>query len=189
MGFVGCTSRRRLLLLLLGLLLSIANANHVVGVASKNHDQSIVGVMNLGLREEAAVVATTRRRLLGGRKMSAVNVEKDEATEVKGSINTGKASNTLKKPEDSPSKKMDGKDSKTTKLKSSTIPKHPSRADLQTYHATTSSQGPFERINPHKYIDEATDMFNMMSKDYHAKARRRPPINNDVPLHDFDDEP
>lgn len=43
---------------------------------------------------------------------------------------------------------------------------------------------PFKKNNGKQHLDAVTQMINMLNKDYQAKARRRPPINNSSPLKD-----
>ncbi|XP_038988108.1 uncharacterized protein LOC120112596 [Phoenix dactylifera] len=55
--------------------------------------------------------------------------------------------------------------------------------------ASHGSHDAFQTIDIQKHQDAVTEMFNMLNKDYAARARRKPPINNDIPLKDIDVEP
>ncbi|XP_010943340.1 uncharacterized protein [Elaeis guineensis] len=62
----------------------------------------------------------------------------------------------------------------------------PAGGTLSAFHG---SHDPFQTINIQKHQDAVTEMFNMLNKDYASRARRKPPINNDIPLEDLDVEP
>ena len=62
----------------------------------------------------------------------------------------------------------------------------PAGGTLSPFHG---SHDPFQTINIQKHQDAVTEMFNMLNKDYASRARRKPPINNDIPLEDLDVEP
>ncbi|PKA67287.1 hypothetical protein AXF42_Ash004780 [Apostasia shenzhenica] len=40
----------------------------------------------------------------------------------------------------------------------------------------------FQKIEMHKFARVVTELYSMMAKDYHATAKRKPPINNNQPL-------
>ncbi|XP_020110184.1 uncharacterized protein LOC109725413 [Ananas comosus] len=125
------------------------------------------------------------RWLRGIRKMGGGNhVLEDEEAVVgvnKGPTNTGKANNSIKKSADSATKGMDAKGFRSnfsTKSKGS-------------FHVDppNGSQIPFQRFEHQKQLDPVTVMFNMLNKDYQARARHRPPINNNVPVKRFGNKP
>ncbi|KAI0518727.1 hypothetical protein KFK09_006163 [Dendrobium nobile] len=51
-----------------------------------------------------------------------------------------------------------------------------------SYRATDQ----FQKTKTENYIDAVAEVYNMMAKDYHTKAKSKPPINNQQP---FDEEP
>ncbi|RRT85650.1 hypothetical protein B296_00001071 [Ensete ventricosum] len=46
------------------------------------------------------------------------------------------------------------------------------------------SHDPFHRIGAKRPADAVAEMFNMLHKDYYTRSRRKPPINNSMPLKD-----
>ncbi|RWW90224.1 hypothetical protein BHE74_00000624 [Ensete ventricosum] len=73
----------------------------------------------------------------------------------------------------------------TTTIKKST--KGHSAETLKPKAAEPFYQGshdPFHRIGAKRPADAVAEMFNMLHKDYYTRSRRKPPINNSMPLKD-----
>ena len=47
-----------------------------------------------------------------------------------------------------------------------------------------NSQDSYQTMGTQKLVEATAEIFKMMNKDYHQKAHRRPPINNNLPLAD-----
>ncbi|WOL17186.1 hypothetical protein Cni_G25975 [Canna indica] len=56
-----------------------------------------------------------------------------------------------------------------------TVPK--AKASTKPVHHGVHGH-PFHKSETRKQVDAATEVFNMLHKDYQTRARRRPPINN-----------
>lgn len=56
----------------------------------------------------------------------------------------------------------------------------------ETQSASHRAADQFQKIKTEKYVDDVVEVYNMMAKDYHTKAKSKPPINNGQP---FDEDP
>ncbi|XP_015069363.1 uncharacterized protein LOC107014007 isoform X2 [Solanum pennellii] len=114
---------------------------------------------------------------LGGRKMM-IEIKKD-MKEVK----KGESSGNYNRPLGHDSRKnlhYQGNDSDSMNSAST----HNSKNDDQS-----DDNGSFQKIESEKFVDDTTELFTMMNKDYvggpgsGSKPRHKPPINNFQPLH------
>ncbi|CAL9039366.1 unnamed protein product [Musa banksii] len=158
-----CTRFRFLSLVLVIYLVSLgdslATAHRVVGMIEKNDDDA-KGAKKFGLEITAAHMRIARSKWPRGRKMSAEGLQ------------TSRSNSALRtRPTTTIKKSTKGNSAETLKPK----------ATEPFYHG---SHDPFQRIGAKKPADAVTEMFNMLHKDYHTTGRRRPPINNSMPLKD-----
>nr|XP_018685434.1 PREDICTED: uncharacterized protein LOC103996362 isoform X3 [Musa acuminata subsp. malaccensis] len=132
-------------------------------------------------------VRITRSKWPRGRKMSA------EGLQVMSTVGTGLPNITPKKSLGSTTKLNDKTSRSNSALRTrptTTIKKSTKGNSAETLKPKAAepfyrgSHDPFQRIGTKKPADAVTEMFNMLHKDYHTTGRRRPPINNSMPLKD-----
>ncbi|KAH7688963.1 Ribonuclease H-like protein [Dioscorea alata] len=125
--------------------------------------------------------------MVGGRKMGLVYYHVEEKENL---MKTGTVKNTLEKPFGSSNSNTNGKDASSTIMNTRPVPTRQDRESsfqqekpiktkfFNAYHISKSSS-----LNKQDPLEAATqDIFNMMNKDYHPKGRRKPPVNNHLPI-------
>ncbi|XP_073106981.1 uncharacterized protein [Elaeis guineensis] len=190
-----------------GLLLSLAVLGDSLALADRGmvtltHDDGILK-SDRELEDSTKMVDATGNMRVRGRKM---------VKEVKGTMKTGKAKSSLNKSCGS----SNAKDSSSTTLQSGPLaclgmktegnalePPNYSQIKSQVMetssstHAILGSLEVSELSHDQSQTDETqmllaatSEIFEMLVKDYHQKAHRRPPIfNNDLPLRSTDVKP
>ncbi|KAK3142349.1 hypothetical protein QOZ80_4BG0345400 [Eleusine coracana subsp. coracana] len=111
-----------------------------------------------------------------GRKLGARNIEEAKAIGVNGD---------RKDKADASSPKPQGSQKKQQGLAgSSAAARHRRPAGSATSAGAGSRPRTVEMRAAGKHADPATEMYDMLRRDYAAKAKRRRPINNGVPFQD-----
>ncbi|KAJ8491238.1 hypothetical protein OPV22_012959 [Ensete ventricosum] len=158
-----CTRFRFLFLVLVIYLVSlgdsIASAHSVVGMIEKNDDDA------KGAKKVGPEITVAHR-------LPKITPKKSFGSTTKVNDKTSRSNSALwSRP--------------TTTIKKST--KGHSAETLKPKAAEPFYQGshdPFHRIGAKRPADAVAEMFNMLHKDYYTRSRRKPPINNSMPLKD-----
>nr|XP_009415545.1 PREDICTED: uncharacterized protein LOC103996362 isoform X2 [Musa acuminata subsp. malaccensis] len=158
-----CTRFRFLSLVLVIYLVSLgdslATAHRVVGMIEKNDDDA-KGAKKFGLEITAA------------HRLPNITPKKSLGSTTKLNDKTSRSNSALRtRPTTTIKKSTKGNSAETLKPKAA-----------EPFYR--GSHDPFQRIGTKKPADAVTEMFNMLHKDYHTTGRRRPPINNSMPLKD-----
>ncbi|KAK3144525.1 hypothetical protein QOZ80_4AG0314250 [Eleusine coracana subsp. coracana] len=180
MGYRAFSSLLVAALLIISLLthhLPVSCARHVA-VLKVDDGFNNRGDTNLG-KEPASASAgdVVAKKEFKGRKLGARNIEEAKAIGVNGD---------RKETADTSNPKPQGSQKKQQGLAGSSAEaaRHRRPAGSATSAGAGSRPRTVEMRAAGKHADPATEMYDMLRRDYAAKAKRRRPINNGVPMQD-----